>query len=175
MQREVGNLFTVDEFKFCNDNEETKAKREFLRAMAETGRHAHCFGLYIRDEDRYNLLTLKDTSTLNSLDEGKHSQAYRELDVSILHSVLLKHFLGIDAQALAEERNIRYEREAEKAIRKVKDGDFQMVFLVNPTKVEQVKNIAMRGERMAQKSTDFFPKLITGMVINKLSIVDQFS
>jgi len=154
MKKEAGNYFTIDEFKFSS------------------GRDAHCFGLYIHDEDSYNLLTLKDTAILNRLDEGEHSQAYRELDVSILHSVLLRHFLGIDAKALAEERNVRYEKDASEAIQKVKAGDFQMVFLVNPTKIEQVEKIALRGERMAQKSTDFFPKLITGMVMNKLLIAD---
>ncbi|MFC1903550.1 DUF1015 domain-containing protein [Chloroflexota bacterium] len=172
MKREVGNHFTIDEFKFSNDGEETRARKEFLRAMAEKGKHAHCFGLYIHGENSYRLLTLKDTAVLEKFDEGGHSQAYRELDVSILHSVLLRHFLGIDAKALAEERNVRYEKEAEEAIRKVKAGDFQMIFLVNPTRVEQVEKVAMRGERMAQKSTDFFPKLITGMVMNKLSIAD---
>jgi uncharacterized protein (DUF1015 family) len=171
MRREAGNYFAIDEIKFKNADE-TKARREFLQAMAKKGKDAKCFGLSIRGENCYHLLTLKDTSMLKKFDEGEHSQAYRELDVSVLHSVLLRHFLGIDAEALAEERNIRYEREADVAIQKVKAGDYKMVFLVNPTKVEQVENMAMRGERMAQKSTDFFPKLITGMVINKLSIVD---
>jgi len=172
MKREAGNFFTVDEFKFSNDSEEIKTRKELLQVMAEKSRYAPCFGLYIHGEGCYRLLTLKDTSILSRFDEGEHSQAYRELDVSILHSVILRHFLGIDARALAEERNIRYEKEADEAIQKVKAGDFQMVFLLNPTKVEQVEKVAMRGERMAQKSTDFFPKLITGMVINKLSITD---
>jgi len=80
--------------------------------------------------------------------------------------------MGIDPRALEEERNIRYEREVEQAIQKVKTGDFQMAFLLNPTKVEQVEKLALRGERMPQKSTDFFPKLVTGLVTNKLSIID---
>ena len=172
MKREAGNYFTVNEFKFSNDSEETAARKAFLRAMAKKGKQAHCFGLYVHNENSYNLLTLKDTAILEKFDEDEHSQAYRELDVSILHSVLLRYFLGIDARALTEERNIRYEKEADEAINKVKTGDFQMVFLVNPTKIEQVEKIALRGERMAQKSTDFFPKLITGMVMNKLSITD---
>jgi len=171
MKRDASDYFTIDKFTFGNADE-AKARKEFLQALAKKGKDAQCFGLYIRGEDCYHLLTLKDTSILNGLDEGEHSQAYRELDVSVLHSILLRHFLGIDAQALAEERNIRYEKEADAAIQKVKDGDFQMVFLVNPTKVEQVENVAMRGERMAQKSTDFFPKLITGLVMNRLNIVD---
>ena len=172
MKKEAGNYFTVDEFKFSNDSEETGARKAFLQAMAKKSRQAHCFGLYIRNENSYKLLTLKDTAVLEKIDEDEHSQAYRELDVSILHSVLLRHFLGIDARALAEERNVRYEKDAGEAIRKVKAGDFQMVFLVNPTRVEQVEKVALGGERMAQKSTDFFPKLITGMVMNKLSITD---
>ncbi len=172
MKKEAGNYFTIDEFKFGNDSEETTVRKTFLQAITEKGRQAHCFGLYIHNENSYKLLTLKATAILDKLDAGEHSQAYRELDVSILHSVLLRHFLGIDAKALAEERNIRYEKEADEAINKVKTGDFQMVFLVNPTKIEQVEKIALRGERMAQKSTDFFPKLITGMVMNKLSIAD---
>ena len=53
----------------------------------------------------------------------------------------------------------------------MKDGQYQLVFLVNPTKIEQVEKVVMRGERMAQKSTDFFPKLVTGMVMNKLCVI----
>ena len=172
MKKEMGDFFTVEKYECASAGWEAKGRQEFLQAMGERSRYAHCFGLYISGENHCLLLTLKDKSVVSKFDEGEHSQAYYELDVSILHSLLLGHFLGIDSRALEEERNIRYEREVEQAIQKVKTGDFQMAFLLSPTKVEQVEKLALRGERMPQKSTDFFPKLATGLVINKLSISD---
>jgi uncharacterized protein (DUF1015 family) len=93
MKEEVENYFSVDEFRYSEESEE-EVRKEFIQAMAERGTNAHCFGLYVHNEDCYKLLILKDTSILSSFDQGGHSQAYLELDVSILHSLLLRHFPG---------------------------------------------------------------------------------
>lgn len=100
------------------------------------------------------------------------SKAWRELDVVILHKLILERYLGIDEKALAENKNIDYIRYRDKALELLEKGEkeYQAAFLLNPTPIEDLKKIADAGERMPQKSTDFYPKLLTGLVLNKLNI-----
>ncbi|MBZ5545898.1 MAG: DUF1015 domain-containing protein, partial [Acidobacteriia bacterium] len=87
------------------------------------------------------------------------------LDVVILHRLLLEQVLGIDRQAVREEKNLRYVREANDALRQVEGGQGQVAFLMNPTPVEDVWANALAGNPLPQKSTDFYPKLLSGLTI----------
>jgi uncharacterized protein (DUF1015 family) len=89
----------------------------------------------------------------------------RRLDVVILHRLLLEHVLGIDRQAVREEKNLRYVREAADAIGQVERGQAQAALLMNPTPVEDVWANALAGNPLPQKSTDFYPKLLSGLAI----------
>lgn len=117
-------------------------------------------------ENYYYLLNLKDVHLMDSLIEDK-SDAYKYLDVTILHKLILEKYFGIDEQSLANQENIVYTREASEAIQRVKDGEFQCAFIINPTKVSEIKDISLANEKMPQKSTYFWPKLVTGIVIYK--------
>ena len=96
------------------------------------------------------------------------SQAYRLLDVSILHSLVLERLLGIDKEIMASQKNLTYTRSAQEAEDSVRQGESQCCFLLNPTRVEEIGQVAQNGEKMPQKSTYFYPKLITGLVMNSL-------
>ena len=135
----------------------------------KAGLQDHVFGFYSGDADAFYLLQLKDSATSNPLLQ-KHSEVYRELDVSILHSLILERYLGIDENNLAAQTNIDYARNREACIRKVQEGKYQAVFFLNPTTAQQMQRIASLGERMPQKSTDFFPKLLTGLIFMKMKI-----
>ena len=89
----------------------------------------------------------------------------RRLDVVILHRLLLEQVLGIDRQAVREEKNLRYVREADDALRQVESGQAQVAFLMNATPVEDVWANALAGNPLPQKSTDFYPKLLSGLTI----------
>ncbi len=91
-----------------------------------------------------------------------HSEDFRALDVAILHTLLIEDVLGIKPENI--EDYVRYERGAKITMKRVDSGPFQFCFLMNPTRSEQVKRIAQNRERMPQKSTDFYPKLISGLV-----------
>ena len=91
----------------------------------------------------------------------------RELDVVQLHRVLLERVLGISEEAIRNQENVRYERDAFEAISWVRQGA-NVAFLMNPAKIEQVRNIAFNGEVLPQKSTDFYPKLLSGLTIYAL-------
>jgi uncharacterized protein (DUF1015 family) len=87
------------------------------------------------------------------------------LDVAILHVAILEALLGIDEQRLREESNVTYWREPEKALEQVRSGKAQLAFFLQPTPVSAVKAVADARSRMPQKSTDFYPKLLSGMVM----------
>jgi len=91
----------------------------------------------------------------------------RELDVVQLHRVLLERVLGISEEAIRNQENVRYERDAFEAISWVRQGA-NVAFLMNPAKIEQVRDIAFNGDVLPQKSTDFYPKLLSGLTIYAL-------
>ena len=128
----------------------------------------NAFG-YFDGEDAY-LLIMKDNDAVRAvLDEmlcGK-SDAYKGLDVSVLHNLILERIFGIDKENMANQVNLNYTRDYDEAIERVRKGEYNCSFLLNSTKVRQIKDVAAAGEKMPQKSTYFYPKLITGLVMNK--------
>jgi uncharacterized protein (DUF1015 family) len=90
------------------------------------------------------------------------------LDVFILHRLVIEQVLGISRDAVREEKNIHYEREAEAAVQAVDQGRADVCLLVNPTPIEAVRDNAFAGQPMPQKSTDFYPKLLSGLTIYDL-------
>jgi len=95
------------------------------------------------------------------------SERQRELDVVQLHQILLERVLGISEEAVRNQENVRYERDAFEAISWVRQGA-NVAFLMNPARIEQVRDIAFAGEVLPQKSTDFYPKLLSGLAIYAL-------
>jgi hypothetical protein len=92
----------------------------------------------------------------------------RQLDLIQLHSIVLDRLLGLDAEKVREQTNIRYLRDAGDAIEQVRRGEAQVAFLTNPVTMEQLREVAFAGEVMPQKSTDFYPKLLSGLAIYAL-------
>jgi uncharacterized protein (DUF1015 family) len=92
----------------------------------------------------------------------------RQLDLSQLHSVVLDRLLGLDAEKVREQTNLRYLRDAAEAVDQVHRGEADVTFLTNPVSMEQLKEVAFAGDVMPQKSTDFYPKLLSGLTIYAL-------
>ncbi|MGB8258853.1 MAG: DUF1015 domain-containing protein [Terracidiphilus sp.] len=92
----------------------------------------------------------------------------RQLDLSHLHSLLLDRILGLNEEKVREQTNIRYLRDATEAVEQVRRGEANVTFLTNPVSMEQLKEVAFAGDVMPQKSTDFFPKLLSGLTIYSL-------
>ena len=115
---------------------------------------------------RTALLALRDDAGRRELADVPAGLA--RLDVFVLHRLLIEGALGIDREAVREERNLHYEREAGAALRAVNEGRAQMCFLMRPTPIEAVRDNAFAGQVMPQKSTDFYPKLLSGLTIYSL-------
>lgn len=137
---------------------------ETLDNLYRQGKKA--FACYCGGED-WTLLVLKDKSVMAQLLPEK-SDAYRGLDVSVLHSLILERLLGIDRENMANQKNLVYTRSMEEAVASVQNGESQCAFLLNPTRVQEIRDVAAAGEKMPQKSTYFYPKLITGLVMNQI-------
>lgn len=123
------------------------------------------FALYT-GEDYYYLLKLKDLSVMEN-EIPDMSAAYRNLDVTILHTLILEKYFGIDKENMAQQKNLVYTRSADEAVEAVQSGEFCCSFIINPTKVSEIKEVSLAGEKMPQKSTYFWPKLVTGIVMHK--------
>jgi uncharacterized protein (DUF1015 family) len=95
-------------------------------------------------------------------------EAQRELDVVLLHRLILQKGLGITPEDVASEKSVGYEREMDAALAAVDSGRAQIAFLLNAVPVKQVVDIALGGNVMPQKSTDFYPKLLSGIAIYRL-------
>ena len=118
-------------------------------------------------DNNYTLLKLKDISVMDKLDiEG--GKALRHLDVSVLHTLVLERIFGIDKENMANQVNLTYTRSADEAISTVDGKRANCCFLLNPTRVTEIRDVASDEDKMPQKSTYFYPKLTTGLVMNKI-------
>ena len=171
--RILQNLDNFDEAKTIDGLKENFAVQKIASAsIAEDAQKAldekkdvPSFAFYT-GKDYFYLLTLKNQTAM--AEKLPHrTDAYRGLDVSVLHTLILDNSFGIDTENMANQKNLVYTKYAEEAIDSVKNGLAQCSFLLNATKVHQIKDVSLLNEKMPQKSTYFYPKLITGMVINQ--------
>lgn len=137
-----------------------------LRTLYEQDKKAFAF---YDGGDKWTLLVLKDLDIIRKLLPDK-SAATQGLDVTVLHTLVLEKLFGIDAENMAKQINLTYTKYFDEAIDSVKSGKAQCAFILNPTRVTEIRDVAAAGEKMPQKSTYFYPKLITGLVMNDLTI-----
>jgi len=116
-------------------------------------------------EGKY-LLTSKKAAVNTAL--GDISKLQRQLDVVQLHSLILEEILGLSQESVREQRNLRYLRNAQEAVDQVASHKADIAFLINPCTLEQLKDVAFALDVMPQKSTDFYPKLLSGLAIYAL-------
>ncbi|HEY8304479.1 MAG TPA: DUF1015 domain-containing protein [Solirubrobacteraceae bacterium] len=112
-------------------------------------------------------LKLKDQATADRALEG-FSEAYRSLDTGVLEALLLKGALGLSDDDISHFNGLFYARGTEEALAMVRSGEYDAAFLMRPTPVSQVRDVAASGENMPPKSTFFYPKLLTGLLFNPL-------
>jgi uncharacterized protein (DUF1015 family) len=146
-----------------------EVRSRFLRRLVEA-RAQRAIGVYPQAEPQKRtlyLLTVRPGADLALLLPNV-SPLQRELDVVLLHDGILEPALGITPEAVTAEKNLTYEREASAALDAVDRGAAQIAFLLNACDVEQVMRIATAGEVMPQKSTDFYPKLLSGITMYRL-------
>ena len=138
-------------------------------ALAEIHRRrrdAVIFGLYAGGREVL-VLECAGQSVVQNLVAAGHSSEFARLDVTILHRAVIERILGIQPSEQADD-SISYTRDETAALAAVASGEAQLALFQNPPRVEQVQAVALAGERMPQKSTFFYPKVLSGLVINPL-------
>jgi uncharacterized protein (DUF1015 family) len=169
VRRHLEPWFTAEAFSFRNEDERSEARGKFLHRLAEM-RAQRSIGAYPATQGvkrAYYVLALRPGTDLAQLLPNV-SPLQRELDVVLLHEGILEPALGITPQAVTSEKNLTYEREASAALEAVDRGAAQIAFLLNACDVEQVMRIATAGEVLPQKSTDFYPKLLSGITMYRV-------
>jgi uncharacterized protein (DUF1015 family) len=169
VRRYLEPWFAAEAFPFSSEEKRAEAQKKFLGKLVNA-REKRGIGVYPAAEPQkrmFYVLTLREGVNLAQLLPNV-SPLQRELDVVLLHEGILEPALGITPQAVAAEANLTYEREASAALGAVDSGRAQISFLLNPCDVEQVMKIATSGEVMPQKSTDFYPKLMSGITMYRV-------
>lgn len=147
-------------------------REEMLKEMAlGMAGGLHLFGLYLGGSEYFSLSLRESPESMKGIMPADKSKAFQELDVSILHYLLIDHILGQltlpDRLGSPEDKSLKIEYSADPAQAIQIAGKTKgLVFFLNPTRIEEVMEIARGGERMPQKSTYFYPKILTGLVMN---------
>jgi uncharacterized protein (DUF1015 family) len=123
---------------------------------------------YIDADGSAKRLTLRDQAIADTALPDR-SSAYRHLDTGVLEALVLKGALGLSDEDIAHFNGLFYARDTEEAIAMVGSGEYEAAFLMRPTPVQQVREVAAAGENMPPKSTFFYPKLLTGLLFNPLA------
>ncbi|HEU5452158.1 MAG TPA: DUF1015 domain-containing protein [Terriglobales bacterium] len=153
--RSLWGYFQIEQLPASLDAAQLTAK------LAEAGREGSAFVAVTRN-DRYLLRAKDDGGLLDAV-----SPRQRQLDLVRLHKVVLEHVLGLSEDDIRQQRHVSYYRDAGEAIARVRQ-DANVAFLVNPVTIEQVREVALAGEVLPQKSTDFYPKMLSGLTIYAL-------
>lgn len=141
--------------------EEVKDRMQFFFLMQKAGRTEHVLGMYAKK--KFSLLRAKNIKLLDKLMNDKPRE-YRSLDVSILNAVVFNKILGLTSK---DKEKITFSPNADEFVEAVDAGGNYVAFFLNPVKVEQITSVALLGEKMPPKSTYFYPKVLSGLLIHK--------
>lgn len=144
------------------DISEVKDKTRFFFLLQKAGFNGHLIGMY--RQKRYWLLRLKNVRILDKL-MGDKPKEYRWLDAAILNHLVFKDIFGLDPDNL---KGLTYSQQAGQFIKDADDDPLKTAFFLNPVKIEQIMAVALNGSKMPPKSTYFYPKVLSGLVINKI-------
>jgi uncharacterized protein (DUF1015 family) len=163
--------FELTSYNFDSSNSKAAAKQKMLSQMKnEYDKDKIAFGIYTGHNGFY-VAVLKDKGVMGKLAPDK-SPAWRSLDLAVLHKLILDTVLGLDEAKVTAGGNVEYVKDTPSAIddsiAKADAGKVQVAILTNPPKMDQINAVADAGEKMPQKSTFFYPKVYTGLTINKL-------
>ena len=158
--QQLGRFFTVREMALGDYPPEAP-----LQMLAQAGHAAPSFVICLAEQSW--LVSLNEQGKAR-MEQSGHSAAWNSLDVAVAHTLVLEELLGLSEADLRAGTYVGFTRDAHQALQAVRQKQAQVALLLNPTRVRQICEVAEADDRMPQKSTYFYPKLITGLVINPL-------
>jgi uncharacterized protein (DUF1015 family) len=142
------------------------ASQELKQSLEKAGESQTALGWYAQDSDQWRLLSLK-SGMRGEMGDDLHS-SLKALDVLVLSRLIFQKGLGFSKEDLDDEEIFQYQSNISTAVSEVASGKYQMAFLLNPTRMAHVTEVAGNGLVMPRKSTYFYPKVLTGLVFNKI-------
>ena len=171
----IKKYFDLEEFQF-NGQSKNEVKAKFLQSIENENEKQISMGLYMKNVNKFYLLTLKSRSGIPArqqsveeiLDEFEVPDVLKNLDLTVLHKVLITKELGYTQEEQMAQDGIKYIKQESEAFDLVDSGKAEASFIMAYPKIKDIKEISEAGYRMPQKSTYFYPKLLSGIVINPL-------
>jgi uncharacterized protein (DUF1015 family) len=161
-EQDLAHYFEVTAYP-ASKKSASKVLKKLMKDLEKSGRQKHAFGLYL-GHYRYFLLVLRDDNIMDELIPEERGKIWKRLDVNILHYTVFERLLNI---AKETEERIVYTKSAEEAVKLVDEKKNTMAFLLNPTKIEEVIAISSKLEKLPHKSTYFWPKLLSGLIMRQ--------
>ena len=149
------------------DDDQHKENLSRFISILKSNASNHCFGICMKDRPELHLLTLKP-GVMEKMFGDELPEVIRNIDVTVLTRLIFMELLGFDQARLDNEQLIAYSSIIEDAVNAVSAGRHDIAFILNPTGIQHVRDIANAGLIMPRKATYFFPKVIDGQVMNKL-------
>ncbi len=161
--RVLDPYFEIEDLCYTEANRQEVAQTliDRIRSYSNVGGK---FGMVVQGDNCFRLLRLKDFQAIDSLMDADIPSSLRGLDVTILREIILGHALGMDKENA--EGQIEYTPLVKEALNKVLKGEIQVSFILNPTRVDQMRVAAELGHKLPHKSTYFYPKISSGLVLN---------
>lgn len=162
----VKKYFDVIDFTFDGKNKK-EIKAQFLQAIEDESKNQISMGLYMKNVNKFYLLKLRENVN-NILDEYEVPEVLKSLDLIVLHKTIISKELGYTQEEQMAQDGILYIKQEDEAFDMIDMGKAEASFIMAYPKIQDIKRISEAGERMPQKSTYFYPKLLSGIVINPL-------
>jgi uncharacterized protein (DUF1015 family) len=157
--------FEIEEIKDVSELVDKVSGTEIL-IDKETNLKNHVFGVYSNLDKKSYFLRLKDSNVLDSI-LPNDTDIYKKLDVNILHKIIIEKILGIFEEKQTNRENIDFVKGNKETVKRMEDHEMQFAFFVNPPLMREVFLTARANETMPQKSTYFYPKVFSGLVVYK--------
>lgn len=163
----VKKYFDIKDYTFTGANK-AEVKKEFLNAIEQSAKEKISMGLYMKNVNKFYLLTLRENIE-DILDKYEVPEVLKTLDLTVLHKVILTEELAFSEEEQMAQDGIKYIKVENEAFDMIDLGKAEASFIMAYPKIQDIKKISEAGYRMPQKSTYFYPKLLSGIVINPLA------
>lgn len=164
--KQAGEWFDITDYPFTPETRK-KVERTFLDTLAKKAQD-QAIGAYGRTASAFHMLILKP-GAMDTLFGDELDASLQQLDVTVLTRLIFMRILDFDQAFLDDATKFGYVTDAEKALSAIDAGEFDAAFILNPTRIDQVQDVAEKGLTMPRKSTYFYPKVRSGLVMNKLA------
>ncbi len=168
LMADLNKYFDTAEYKFDEATRED-VKERFVNDIEEVAKSKIAFGACFKNENKYILFKLREKEAVNKiLEEKEVPEVLRRLDLSILHKIILSDFLGFSEDDQFKQNGVKYLKKEAEAFEAVENKQAEVVFIMATPSIQLIKDVSSQGYKMPQKSTYFYPKLLSGLVINPL-------